>query len=74
MCETYIIIKDMKQAQEIASYILQASHVASLRVARCAGPTTAHLPSQEPGCLTTEELLEKYKHAASPHFDPKVRR
>merc|ERR1719326_2655926 len=38
----------MKQAQEIASYILQ-----------------------EPGCLTDEELLAKYKHAASPHFDPK---
>eukprot|EP00966_Prymnesium_polylepis_P251998 5826042-Prymnesium_polylepis.1 len=38
----------MKQAEEIASYILQ-----------------------EPGCLTDEELLAKYKHAASPHFDPK---
>ena len=48
MCETYIIIKDMKQAEEIASYILQ-----------------------EPGCLTDEELLAKYKHAASAHFDPK---
>merc|ERR1712060_389237 len=48
MCETYLIIKNMKQAQEIASYILQ-----------------------EPGCLTDEELLAKYKHAASPHFDPK---
>jgi len=48
MCETYLIIKDMKQAEEIASYILQ-----------------------EPGCLTDEELLAKYKHAASPHFDPK---
>jgi len=47
MCETYLIIKDMKQAEEIASYILQ-----------------------EPGCLTDEELLAKYKHAASPHFDP----
>jgi len=48
MCETYIMIKDMKQAEEIASYILQ-----------------------EPGCLTDEELLAKYKHAASAHFDPK---
>jgi len=48
MCETYLIIKDMKQAEEIASYILQ-----------------------EPGCLTDEELLAKYKHAASAHFDPK---
>jgi len=48
MCETYLIIKDMKQAEEIASYILQ-----------------------EPGCLSDEELLAKYKHAASPHFDPK---
>merc|ERR1719378_1359658 len=38
----------MKQAQEVASYILQ-----------------------EPGCLTDEEFMAKYKHAASPHFDPK---
>lgn len=48
MCDTYLIIKDMKEAEEIASYILQ-----------------------EPGCLTDEELLAKYKKAASPHFDPK---
>jgi len=48
MCETYLIVKDMKEAEEIASYILG-----------------------EPGALTDEELLEKYKHAASPHFDPK---
>jgi len=48
MCETYLIIKDMKQAEEVASYILG-----------------------EPGCLTDEEFLAKYKHAASPHFDPK---
>ena len=48
MCETYLIIKDMKQATEVASYILE-----------------------EPGCLTTEEFMAKYKHAASPHFDPK---
>eukprot|EP00966_Prymnesium_polylepis_P199346 4619348-Prymnesium_polylepis.1 len=26
--------------------------------------------AQEEGCLTSEELLAKYKHAASPHFDP----
>jgi len=25
----------------------------------------------EPGSLTTEELMEKFKHAMSPHFDPK---
>jgi len=48
MAKTYLIIKDMKQATEIASYILQ-----------------------EEGCLTDEELLAKYKHAASAHFDPK---
>ena len=48
MCETYLIIKNMKEATEIASYILQ-----------------------EPGCLTDEELLAKYKHAASAHFDPR---
>jgi len=48
MCETYLIIKDMKQAEEVASYILQ-----------------------EPGCLTDEEFMAKYRHAASPHFDPK---
>jgi len=48
MCETYLIIKDMKEAEEIASYILG-----------------------EPGALSDEELLAKYKHAASPHFDPK---
>ena len=48
MCETYLIIKDMKQATEVASYILG-----------------------EPGCLTDEEFLEKYKHAASPHFHPR---
>jgi 4-hydroxy-3-methylbut-2-enyl diphosphate reductase len=48
MCETYLIIKDIKQATEVASYILG-----------------------EPGCLTDEEFLAKYKHAASPHFDPR---
>merc|ERR1719231_444544 len=48
MCETYLIIKDMDEAVEIASYILE-----------------------EPGCLTTEQLMEKYKKAMSPHFDPK---
>ena len=48
MCETYLIVKDMAEAEEIASYILG-----------------------EPGALTDEELLAKYKHAASPHFDPK---
>ena len=48
MCETYLIIKDLKQATELASYILQ-----------------------EPGCLTAEELMDKYKLAMSPHFDPK---
>merc|ERR1719160_1181626 len=47
MAETYLIIKDMKQAQEVASYILG-----------------------EEGCLTTEEFMAKYKHAASPGFDP----
>jgi 4-hydroxy-3-methylbut-2-enyl diphosphate reductase len=26
---------------------------------------------QEPGCLTTEELMAKFKDAMSPHFDPK---
>ena len=26
---------------------------------------------QEPGCLTSDELLTKYRHAASPHFDPR---
>merc|ERR1719183_3130246 len=48
MCDTYLIVKDIHEAAEIASYILQ-----------------------EPGCLTTEELMEKYKDAMSPHFDPK---
>ena len=48
MCDTYIIIKNMDEAAELASYILQ-----------------------EPGCLTTEELMAKYKNAMSPHFDPK---
>jgi len=48
MCDTYLIIKDMDEAAEIASYILE-----------------------EPGSLTTEELMAKYKHAMSPHFDPK---
>merc|ERR1719224_23777 len=48
MCETYLIIKDMDEAVEIASYILE-----------------------EPGCLTTDELMAKYKKAMSPHFDPK---
>jgi len=48
MCETYLIIKDMKQATEVASYILG-----------------------EPGCLSDEEFAAKYKHAASPHFDPR---
>ena len=48
MCDTYLIIKDMKQATEVASYILQ-----------------------EPGCLTDDEFMDKYKHAASPHFDPR---
>ena len=48
MCETYLIIKDIKQATEVASYILG-----------------------EPGCLTDEEFMAKYKHAASPHFDPR---
>jgi len=48
MCETYLIIKDLKQATEVASYVMQ-----------------------EPGCLTDEEFLEKYKHAASPHFHPR---
>jgi 4-hydroxy-3-methylbut-2-enyl diphosphate reductase len=48
MCETYLIIKNMDEAAELASYILD-----------------------EPGCLTTDELMAKYKHAMSPHFDPK---
>merc|ERR1719401_1113902 len=48
MAETYLIIKDMKEAQEVASYILD-----------------------EPGCLTDEEFLDKYRHASSPHFHPK---
>jgi 4-hydroxy-3-methylbut-2-enyl diphosphate reductase len=48
MCETYLIIKDMNEAQEIAAYILD-----------------------EPGALTDDELLQKYKHAASPHFHPR---
>jgi 4-hydroxy-3-methylbut-2-enyl diphosphate reductase len=48
MCDTYLIIKDMAQAQEVASYILG-----------------------EEGSLTDEEFMAKYKHAASPHFDPR---
>jgi 4-hydroxy-3-methylbut-2-enyl diphosphate reductase len=48
MCSVYLIIKNMDEAAEIASYILQ-----------------------EEGCLTTEELMEKYKHAMSSNFDPK---
>ena len=48
MCETYLIIKDIKQATDVASYILQ-----------------------EEGCLTAEEFMDKYRHAASPHFDPR---
>lgn len=48
MCETYLIVKNMDEAAEIASYILQ-----------------------EEGCLTTEELMDKYKHAMSANFDPK---
>ncbi|KAL3915385.1 MAG: hypothetical protein SGPRY_007241 [Prymnesium sp.] len=62
MCDTYLIIKDMKQAEEIASYILQA---------RLHLENATHPDEQEPGCLTDEELLAKYKHAASPHFHPK---
>ena len=48
MCETYLIIKDLKQATELASFILD-----------------------EPGCLSAEEFMERYKHAASSHFDPR---
>jgi len=48
MCATYLIIKNMDEATEIASYILD-----------------------EPGCLTTEALMDKYKNAMSTHFDPK---
>jgi len=48
MAETYLIIKNMAEAQEVASYILG-----------------------EEGCLTDDEFMAKYKHAASPHFDPK---
>lgn len=48
MCETYLIIKNMAEATEVASYILQ-----------------------EPGCLTDEEFMQKYKKASSPHFDPR---
>jgi len=48
MCDTYIIIKNIDEAAELASYILQ-----------------------EPGCLTTEALMAKFKDAMSPHFDPK---
>ena len=48
MCDTYLIVKNIDEAQQVASYILQ-----------------------EPGCLTTEELMAKFKHAMSPHFDPK---
>jgi len=48
MCDHYIIVKDMDEAQEIASYIMQ-----------------------EPGALTDEQLLEKYKNAVSKGFDPK---
>ena len=29
MCETYLIIKNMAEAQEVASYILQARQLAS---------------------------------------------
>jgi len=48
MCETYIMVKDMDEAAELASYMLE-----------------------EPGALTTEQLMEKFKKAMSPHFDPK---
>jgi len=48
MCETYLIVKNMDEAAEIASFILG-----------------------EPGCLTEEELMTKYRQAMSPHFDPK---
>jgi len=48
MCTTYLIIKNMDEAAEIAAYILG-----------------------EEGAITTEELMEKYKNAMSPHFDPK---
>merc|ERR1719483_1136029 len=48
MCETYLIIKNMAEAQEVASYILG-----------------------EPGSLTDDEFMAKYKHAASAHFDPR---
>ena len=48
MAEDYIIVKDIKEAEEIASYILG-----------------------EEGCLTDEQLLEKYKNAISEGFDPK---
>jgi len=48
MCDTYLIVKDIDEAQEVASYVLG-----------------------EPGCLTTEALMEKFKNAMSPHFDPK---
>ncbi|KAL1519545.1 hypothetical protein AB1Y20_023060 [Prymnesium parvum] len=42
-------------------------------VAQALGHCPGDIPRspQEPGCLTDEELLAKYKHAASPHFDPK---
>jgi len=48
MCDTYLIVKNMDEAAEVASYILQ-----------------------EPGSITTEQLMEKFKEAMSPHFDPK---
>jgi len=48
MCETYIMVKDMDEAAELASYMLD-----------------------EPGCLTTEQLMDKFKAAMSPHFDVK---
>merc|ERR1719393_954797 len=47
MCEEYIIVKNMDEAELLAAYILD-----------------------EPGALTAAEILEKFKHAISPGFDP----
>jgi len=48
MCENYIIVKNIDEAEELAAYILG-----------------------EPGALSDEELLHKYRHAVSKGFEPK---
>ena len=83
MCETYLIIKNMAEAQEVASYILdEPNPIPNLNPT----PNHSHNPDPDPnpnphqvasyilgeaGSLSDEEFMAKYKHAASAHFDPR---